>query len=68
MTAELVVGINQSAYRWPRTLASLVHEKCAMAAARLVYMPVVTEQGMKLPGLLLTGSTGHHLASRNGLA
>ena len=26
------------------------------------------EQGIKLLGLLLTGSTGQHMASRNGLA
>jgi len=28
----------------------------------------VAEQGIKLLGLLLTGSTGQHMASRNGLA
>jgi hypothetical protein len=28
----------------------------------------IPEQGVKLLGLLLTGSTGQHMAGRNGLA
>jgi hypothetical protein len=30
--------------------------------------PATPEQGIKLLGLLLTGSTGQHMAGRNGLA
>jgi hypothetical protein len=30
--------------------------------------PAVLKQGVKLLGLLLTGSTGQHMAGRNGLA
>jgi hypothetical protein len=29
---------------------------------------ICPEQGVKLLGLLLTGSTGQHMAGRNGLA
>ena len=32
------------------------------------HLAIETEQGIKLLGLLLTGSTGQHMASRNGLA
>jgi hypothetical protein len=31
-------------------------------------MTTATEQGVKVLGLLLTGSTGQHMAGRNGLA
>ena len=33
-----------------------------------IVQPYGPEQGIKLLGLLLTGSTGKHMASRNGLA
>jgi hypothetical protein len=36
-----------------------------LASSCLVYCP---EQGVRLLGLLLTGSTGQHMAGRNGLA
>ena len=34
----------------------------------LCYVMLCYEQGIKLLGLLLTGSTGQRMASRNGLA
>ena len=37
-------------------------------ALQLLVGVVSPEQGIKLLGLLLTGSTGQHMASRNGLA
>ena len=40
-----------------------------LAAKLAQSMPLLdSEQGIKLLGLLLTGSTGQHMASRNGLA
>ena len=48
------------------------HESTAMTYAvpneLLTQESSVNEQGIKLLGLLLTGSTGQHMASRNGLA
>ena len=44
----------------------LVHGVPEMSPA-ILHVPG-PEQGIKLLGLLLTGSTGQHMASRNGLA
>ena len=40
----------------------------ALAALKAPVFEPSPEQGIKLLGLLLTGSTGQHMASRNGLA
>ena len=44
----------------------LARDQRALVAARGAAKPF--EQGIKVLGLLLTGSTGQHMASRNGLA
>ena len=41
---------------------------CAHAVCQSEGYSVDAEQGIKLLGLLLTGSTGQRMASRNGLA
>jgi hypothetical protein len=39
-----------------------------VSLAKITQYHSVSEQGVKLLGLLLAGSTGQHMAGRNGLA
>jgi hypothetical protein len=59
----------------PSLLTLIVHHRrlyrFGVVASRVVAprdLLLVPEQGVKLLGLLLTGSTGQHMAGRNGLA
>ena len=45
-----------------------IHPYWHSSTEQLVIILLGPEQGIKLLGLLLTGSTGQHMASRNGLA
>ena len=52
----------------PTGRASLMGQWSGCLPHRMGKVPFCPEQGIKLLGLLLTGSTGQHMASRNGLA
>jgi hypothetical protein len=50
------------------TYFSLKRSKLLALVEQLHFVDTSPEQGVKLLGLLLTGSTGQHMAGRNGLA